>query len=139
MQYVFFSWVEYDPCFFLIQDLSVFNNPDLREVPLTSATVTSTADGMAKLYGILANGGTSEDRVLLTAEQVLKLSTPLVRGTDSVIKKKDSLFGPGTGMILNPKVETERLNLLLLNYISTTAATYSYKYFCYKSVIQSKC
>lgn len=85
------------------QDLSVFNNPDLREVPLTSATVTTTAAGIAKLYGILANGGSTKDKVLLTAEQVRKLSTPLVRGTDSVIKKTDSIFGPGTGMVMNPK------------------------------------
>lgn len=85
--------------------MSIFNNPNLREVPLTSATVTTTAGSMAKLYGILAHGGATVDgKVLLTAEQVRKLSTPIVRGTDSVIKKKDSIFGPGTGMVLNPKV-----------------------------------
>ncbi|KAL4219535.1 hypothetical protein ACF0H5_022111 [Mactra antiquata] len=86
------------------QDLSIFNNPELREVPLTSASVTTTASGMAKLYGILANGGSTADgKQFLTKDQVTKLSIPLVRGIDSVIRKQDSMFGPGTGMILNPK------------------------------------
>ncbi|XP_060588558.1 uncharacterized protein LOC132743976 [Ruditapes philippinarum] len=85
------------------KDMSVFNNPDLREVPLTSATVTSTAEGLGKLYGILANGGTAKSKVLLNAELVKKLATPLSQGTDSVIKQENSMFGPGTVIMKNPK------------------------------------
>ena len=88
----------------VLKDMSVFNNPDLREVPLTSATVTSTAEGLGKLYGILASGGSTKGKVLLTTEQIQKLATPLSQGTDCVIKQENSMFGPGTVMMKNPKV-----------------------------------
>ena len=84
--------------------MHIFNNPALREVPLSSATATGTARGLAKLYGILANGGKLGDSELLSEGVVSSLSTPVVTGNDVVTQAQNVSFGPGTLFRQNPKV-----------------------------------
>ena len=37
------------------------NNPYVREIPFVSAFGYGTVDSLAKMYGIIANGGKTED------------------------------------------------------------------------------
>ena len=84
--------------------MSIFNNPELREISISSASVTATARGMAKLYTILANGGSLGGKKLMSESVVTKLLTPLVSGFDAVTQTPDVKFGPGTSIKENPKV-----------------------------------
>ena len=88
----------------IFQDMSIFNNPELREITISSASVTATARGMAKLYGILANGGSLADQKLVSEGVLTKLYTPLVAGLDAVTQTPDVKYGPGTAVKQNPKV-----------------------------------
>ena len=99
--------------------MNIFNDPELREVTMSSASVTGTARGLAKLYGILANGGTLGERQLLSVELIAALNTPLVSGTDVVTQAKNVSFGPGTLFKSNPWVRFS-LSLLLRKMISSS-------------------
>ncbi len=48
--------------------------PEYMQIPHGSMNGYGTARGMAKLYGILANGGKLGDRVLLSSATLPKLS-----------------------------------------------------------------
>lgn len=84
-------------------ELSIFNNPELREITISSASVTATARGMAKLYGILGNSGTLKGKQLVSEKVIHKMQTPLVSGLDAVTQTPDVMFGPGTSIKKNPK------------------------------------
>ena len=84
--------------------MSIFNSPELREISISSASVTATARGMAKLYAVLANGGSLGGKKLMAESVVTKLLTPLVSGFDAVTQTPDVKFGPGTSIKENPKV-----------------------------------
>ncbi|XP_060600041.1 beta-lactamase domain-containing protein 2-like, partial [Ruditapes philippinarum] len=83
---------------------SVFthNNPDLREIPISSAFSSGTARAYAKLYGILANGGTEEGNKLLSNKSINKLATPVVSGIDLVTALYAS-YSVGMQFSKNPK------------------------------------
>ncbi|XP_060557042.1 beta-lactamase domain-containing protein 2-like [Ruditapes philippinarum] len=68
----------------LAESVFTHNNPDLREIPISSAFSSGTARAYAKLYGILANGGTEEGNKLLSDKSINKLATPIVSGVDLV-------------------------------------------------------
>lgn len=53
---------------------------------------------MAKLLGIIAAGGNSNGRVLLTPEAIRRLGTPLSSDFDRVVLRKVT-FGPGTQLL----------------------------------------
>ena len=55
------------------------------ELPHASLFGYGTARGMAKLYGILANGGRVGDHVLLSPRTVDKLTEAVVSGVDIVL------------------------------------------------------
>ena len=59
--------------------------PEYKEVPHGSAYGYGTARGMAKLYGILANGGKLGDRVLLSSATLPKLNEVVSTGMDRVL------------------------------------------------------
>jgi CubicO group peptidase (beta-lactamase class C family) len=71
------------------------NNPYWREVPTASSTGFGTGASIAKLMGILANGGDSGDQHLLSPESIHRLGIPLVNGKDSILMR-NMTFGPGT-------------------------------------------
>ena len=58
---------------------------EYKQVPHGSMNGYGTARGMAKLYGILANGGTVGDRVLLSAASLPKLNEVVSVGLDKVL------------------------------------------------------
>ncbi|XP_052220680.1 beta-lactamase domain-containing protein 2-like [Dreissena polymorpha] len=86
------------------QDLAKLNNPLLREITVSSASGTGTARGLARLYGILANGGSVDGDLLLSRDSIKYLATPIIFGKDSVfLTGEDTSFGPGTLYRKNPK------------------------------------
>lgn len=81
------------------------NNPYYREVTVSSLTGTGTARGLAKLYGILSNGGQIDGKPLLSPDTVGRLATPVVSGLDVVMMTgEQSTIGLGTMYRKNPKV-----------------------------------
>ncbi|KAH3797734.1 hypothetical protein DPMN_151320 [Dreissena polymorpha] len=80
------------------------NNPTVREVTISSASGTGTARGLARLYGIIANGGSVGGDSLLSRDSIKYLSTPIIFGKDTVfITGEETSFGPGTFYRKNPK------------------------------------
>lgn len=59
---------------------AAFNNPDLNQIPLTSFLGFGNARSLAKLWGIIANGGSYNNKTLLTPDMVHLLGTPVVAG-----------------------------------------------------------
>ncbi|KAK3611812.1 hypothetical protein CHS0354_040482 [Potamilus streckersoni] len=88
-----------------ISKLEHHNNPDVREVTISSYSGTGTARGLAKLYGILANGGSTNGKQLLSRATIDKLSIPLVAGEEVLFKHKSIIFGPGTMLKNNSKAQ----------------------------------
>ena len=77
------------------------NNPFFREVPVASLNGFGTGASIAKLMGILSNGGKVYDNHLLTPESIQHLGTVLANGTDLVLHI-DMAFGPGTMLHQTP-------------------------------------
>ena len=50
------------------------NNPYVREIPFVSAIGYGTAESLAKMYGIIANGGKTEDGKVKTMMNIKILS-----------------------------------------------------------------
>jgi hypothetical protein len=89
----------------IFQDTTTLNNPSVREVTVSSCSGTGTARGLAKLYGILANGGAVGGNTLLSRDSIKYLSTPVIHGKDAVmLTGEQTSFGPGTFYRRNPKV-----------------------------------
>lgn len=59
---------------------AAFNSPDLNQIPLTSFLGYGNARSLAKLWGIIANGGTYNNKTLLNPEVIRILGTPVVAG-----------------------------------------------------------
>ncbi|XP_052790290.1 beta-lactamase domain-containing protein 2-like isoform X2 [Mya arenaria] len=59
---------------------TVFNDPELREITLSSVSVTGTARGMAKLFSILSNQGQYKGDQVLKQETLTQLLTRTVTG-----------------------------------------------------------
>ncbi|KAL5018586.1 hypothetical protein ScPMuIL_004308 [Solemya velum] len=56
------------------------NDPDQREIQAPSTHGHGTAEALAKLYGILANGGMLGEQRLLSSDVIKKIQRPLVAG-----------------------------------------------------------
>ncbi|KAL3871009.1 hypothetical protein ACJMK2_039034 [Sinanodonta woodiana] len=87
-------------------ELNLLNNPEIREITVSSYSATGTARGLAKLYGILANGGTYQGKQLLSKEVIEKLSSTVIEGFDVVIQADGVKYGPGVQIKLNPWGQT---------------------------------
>lgn len=75
-----------------------FNDPEFREIECGSSNGFGTARGLARLMGIVANGGEANGRVLLKPGAIERLSTPLSSGFDRVVLRNIT-YGPGTQII----------------------------------------
>ena len=73
------------------------NDPDYREIGCGSSHGFGTARGLAKLMGILANGGKHNGQTLLSSDVINHLRTPLSDEFDRVVLR-DMAFGPGTSI-----------------------------------------
>lgn len=77
----------------------------LRLTPMSSFNGYGTARGIAKLYGIISNGGVHENKTLFKESTLDAMEVPLVKGLDLVIGVNNS-FGPGLMLIKSPKGNT---------------------------------
>ena len=78
------------------------------ELPNPSANGVATALAVAKLSGIIANGGVHEGKQLLSPKSIALLQEPLSYGIDKSFAGND-IYGRGT--ILQPIVEGDKVKL----------------------------
>jgi len=98
------------------------NNPYIREVTVSSFSGTGTARGLARMYGILANGGSDGGKTLLSPAAIKTLATPVVYGADYVmITGEQTSIGRGTMYLTNPKVICYMLQLANAYYVAYNA------------------
>ena len=90
---VFRELVDYPLC---------YNNPELREITMSSALGTGTARGLAKLFGILANGGNYKGKQLLSPEVIQQLSTQITAGECEIFPSITPHWGRGVPILKNP-------------------------------------
>ncbi len=79
---------------FLLIKFYRFNDPNIREIEYASASGIGTAEALAKVYGIIANGGKTIDGKRLLSEQVINMIQQ--DGT----RVKDEVFGVPTKFTL---------------------------------------
>jgi len=80
----------------------IWNNPKFRQSPNGSACGHGTAEAVAKIHGILANGGVHNGKRLLSDKAIKRQQVPLSRGTELVFGM-DCMFSLGT--MLYPYVD----------------------------------
>ncbi|GFO39407.1 beta-lactamase domain-containing protein 2-like [Plakobranchus ocellatus] len=85
--------------------IRALNNPDFLELPVPSSHGAGTALAVAKLMGILANGGQHEGKTVLSPASILKLQEPLSYGID-LFSGFGDIYGRGSWLI--PIVEGEQ-------------------------------
>ncbi|XP_005092331.1 beta-lactamase domain-containing protein 2 [Aplysia californica] len=78
------------------------NDPDFMELPCPSSHGVGTALAVAKLTGIMANGGEHDGKRLLSPESIARMQEPLSYGTDKTLSGSE-IYSRGT--ILQPVVE----------------------------------
>ncbi|XP_045177366.2 beta-lactamase domain-containing protein 2-like isoform X2 [Mercenaria mercenaria] len=74
------------------------NDPDNRELPIPSTHGHATAISMAKLFGIVGNGGVHNGKRLLSQEAINRFTQPLVAGIDASFGI-DAAWSVGTHLI----------------------------------------
>ena len=79
------------------------NNPWVRQVPCGSYSGYGTARDLAKLMGILANGGSYNGRSYMSPETIRLLTEVLTDKTDQVVPWP-MVYGRGTTPLLSPLV-----------------------------------
>ena len=82
----------------LFQFLGAINKPEFRAIPCGSSHGSGTAASVAKLYGILANGGEYNGTQVLSGQAISALETPAMTGVDQMVGMKVSR-GMGTWLI----------------------------------------
>ncbi|XP_078318100.1 beta-lactamase domain-containing protein 2-like [Crassostrea virginica] len=59
---------------------AAYNSPDLNQIPLTSFLGFGNSRALAKIWGIIANGGKYNNKTLLSPELISLLGSPVVGG-----------------------------------------------------------
>ena len=96
-------------CLVFVQN-SFFNNPEVIELPCGASHGVGSTAGMAKLHGILANGGSTVDgRRLLSENTIQMLQSPLNTGPEKTFGV-DLFYS--CGMELLPILEKENVQIL---------------------------
>ena len=80
------------------------NNPFVRQVPCGSYSGYGTARDLAKLMGILANGGSYNGKSYMSPETTRLLTEVLTEGAEYVMGMPDLQFGRGVSPFLSPLV-----------------------------------
>ncbi|XP_071948023.1 beta-lactamase domain-containing protein 2-like [Antedon mediterranea] len=81
----------------MMSNAYALNDPENRIVEVPSAFGVATAEGLAKLYGILANGGELNGKRIMSEKSVKQLNTVVTKGMDKVIMV-DVEWGPGVAI-----------------------------------------
>ena len=76
-------------------EVGYHNSADWRMAEVPSANGHGTAESLAKLYGILSNGGQRDDYSIMKPETLAYATTPLSTGPDSVLFGSGITFGLG--------------------------------------------
>ena len=82
------------------------NNPYVRQVPCGSYSGYGTARDLAKLMGILANGGSYNEKSYLSPETVRLLTEVLTEGDEYVMGMEGLQFGRGMSPFPSPLVSS---------------------------------
>ena len=80
------------------------NNPYVRQVPCGSYSGYGTARDLAKLMGILANGGSYNGKSYMSPETTRLLTEVLTEGAEYVMGMPDLQFGRGVSPFPSPLV-----------------------------------
>ncbi|XP_053380220.1 beta-lactamase domain-containing protein 2-like [Mercenaria mercenaria] len=83
----------------------VFNDPEIREISLSSYSGTGTSRGLAKLFSVLANSGLYEGNRILRRETTDKMKE-LANGDTCFITGLPKKFSLGMQVFTNPYGET---------------------------------
>ncbi|KAL5019075.1 hypothetical protein ScPMuIL_004797 [Solemya velum] len=78
-----------------LQKIVHINHPDIKKLPIGSTHGFGTAQGLAKIYGIIANGGSLGDQRLLSPEIISKSQIPISFGPDKVFLADILIFSIG--------------------------------------------
>uniref|UniRef100_A0A0B7AMJ3 Beta-lactamase-related domain-containing protein n=1 Tax=Arion vulgaris TaxID=1028688 RepID=A0A0B7AMJ3_9EUPU len=81
--------------FDISKDMNIMNDPELQSIGFPSAVGFGTAKSLAKLYDYLANNGSINGKKMLSAHQVIALSTPVTQNIP-VILAPDNPYAMGT-------------------------------------------
>jgi len=99
------------------------NNPCMKSLPIGSSHGHGTAEAVAKLHGILANGGMDGDKKLISEKYVSMLAEPKVWGVD-VSGGLDHMWS--LGPLVLPVVEGHKaVSLLSMVYVTGSMRIYS--------------
>ena len=85
------------------------NNPTFRQLESPASHGVGTARNLAKLMGIVGNGGSYEGKQLLSSESISRLRRPLNEEYDVVVMRHIS-YGPGI-VILQVEKGTPRVSI----------------------------
>lgn len=85
-----------------LQD-NLVNNPTFSSTPNPSTHGYGTATSIAKLFGILANGGIWNGKKTLSSNVINQLSIPEIEGEDLCVFIPQTM-GLGTKLLKSPKV-----------------------------------
>ena len=109
------------------------NRKEGRKLPVGSSHGSGTAESVAKLYGILANGGQYKGKQVLSQEAIQSLERPAVTGVDQML---GILKQNGMGTWLMPVIEDNDLEkvdasynfleIQILRYFINVSATFNY-------------
>ena len=88
------------------------NNPWVRQVPCGSYSGYGTARDLAKLMGILANGGSHKGRSYMSPETTRLLTEVLTERVDDIVAVQFP-YGRGTTPFKSPLVSSFQYNFLL--------------------------
>lgn len=80
--------------FTVITQLDTLTDYELRQIPCSSFNGHGTARAIAKLYGIIANGGVYDNKTLLEESTIKTLNQTIVEGND-VVLGAELKFGHG--------------------------------------------
>merc|ERR1712226_748113 len=89
--------------------LQSFNNPMLRDTPIPSVFGFGKADSVAKLYGIIANGGKYKGKQYMSPEIITKLTESLYEGPDVLLA--GMLVNYGRGFFLMPNKKNDSMTI----------------------------
>ena len=89
------------------------NKPEMRAIPCGSSHGSGTAESLAKLYGILANGGLYNGKQVLSEEAISALEEPAMTAVDQMFGMKVSR---GMGTSLMPIVMNDNYDKVILKH-----------------------
>ena len=90
------------------------NNPYIRAIPCGASRGFGTAMGLAKIYGILSNGGSYKGKQLLSLNSIKKMIQPRVTGIDKYIMYNVTY---AAGMNIRESRTVSNIRFIVLNFI----------------------